>query len=101
VVSTDSREPTTIRLGVWRHRYVVEWRAGRDERLTLDAGVELADDAVEVRGGPAVQVREADGFALLAVGDEIDDAGVASRCAESVMYFWSTSTSLKSRHLAP
>jgi anti-sigma regulatory factor (Ser/Thr protein kinase) len=51
---------------------VVQWCACGDQWFPPNGGLELADDPVEVGGGPGVKVREADRFALLRVGGEVD-----------------------------
>jgi hypothetical protein len=50
------------------------WSSGahRDQRFAADAGLELADEPVEVGGDPGVEVRQADRLAFLGVGGEVD-----------------------------
>ena len=80
---------------------MIERRAHRYHRFTLQAGLEFADDLVEVGRRPGMQVGQADRLAFVRVGGQIDQPGVGSLAAGSCMYFCATRTSLKLRHLTP
>ena len=57
-----------------RAGHVVQRCAGGRERLVLDARAEVAEDPVEVRDGPGVQMRQRDRLALVRIDDEVDEA---------------------------
>ena len=59
---------------VRRAGHVVQRCAGGRERLVLDARAEVAEDPVEVRDGPGVQMRQRDRLALVRIDDEVDEA---------------------------
>ncbi len=79
---------------------VIEGSAQPDQWLSLGAGLELADELVEVGGRPGVQVRQRYRLAFLRVGDQIGESG-GGQAGGSVRNFWLTRVSLKFRHLAP
>ena len=66
--------------------------------LALDAGLELAEEPVEVGDRPRVHVGQVQRLAFLRFGDQVDYPGEESSPTGSVEYCRATQASLKFRH---